>query len=52
MAWDWEAKGIDGTVHRLSEYRGKVVVMDFWYRGCGWCMGAMPKIKRFGDFPR
>ena len=47
MAWDWEAKDIDGTVHRLSEYRGKVVVMDFWYRGCGWCMRPCPRSNTF-----
>src|SRR5204863_5713937 len=27
-------------------YRGKVVVLDFWYRGCGWCVRAMPQTKQ------
>jgi thiol-disulfide isomerase/thioredoxin len=22
-----------------------VLVLDFWYRGCGWCMRAMPQVK-------
>ncbi|MGN6366802.1 MAG: peroxiredoxin family protein [Phycisphaerae bacterium] len=30
----------------LADLRGKVVVLDFWYRGCGWCMKAMPEIKQ------
>jgi thiol-disulfide isomerase/thioredoxin len=30
----------------LADYRGKVVVLDFWYRGCGWCIRAMPQIKQ------
>jgi hypothetical protein len=40
----WELKGLDGKTHALSEYRGKVVVLDFWYRGCGWCIKAMPQL--------
>lgn len=43
---DWEAKDLDGKTWRLSELKGKVVVMDFWYRGCGWCMYAMPQVKQ------
>jgi peroxiredoxin len=45
-AFDFSTKDIDGKTHKLSDYRGKVVVLDFWYRGCGWCMFAMPKIKQ------
>jgi thiol-disulfide isomerase/thioredoxin len=30
----------------MAGLSGKVVVMDFWYRGCGWCMYAMPQIKQ------
>jgi thiol-disulfide isomerase/thioredoxin len=40
----WELRGLDGKTHTLAEYRGKVVVLDFWYRGCGWCIKAMPQI--------
>jgi peroxiredoxin len=40
----WELKGLDGKTHTLKDYRGKVVVLDFWYRGCGWCIKAMPQI--------
>ena len=48
MAWDWEAKDIDGTVHRLSEYRGKVVVMDFWYADAAG-EGAHTQIKHVSE---
>ncbi|APW61281.1 TlpA family protein disulfide reductase [Paludisphaera borealis] len=41
-----EIKDLDGHSHSLAQYRGKVVVLDFWYRGCGWCMRAMPQVKR------
>ena len=23
--------------------------MDFWYRGCGWCMYAMPQVKQLAE---
>lgn len=38
-----------GTSHSLDQYRGKVVVLDFWYRGCGWCIRAMPQIKQLAE---
>lgn len=49
MAADWEAKDVDGKTHHLADYRGKVVVLDFWYRNCGWCMYAMPQISRLAE---
>ena len=42
----WEVKDLEGRTHTLDQYRGKVLVLDFWYRGCGWCMRAMPQVKR------
>ncbi len=41
----WEVKDLNGRTHTLDQYRGKVLVLDFWYRGCGWCMRAMPQVK-------
>ena len=45
----WEIKDLDGRTHTLEQYRGKVLVLDFWYRGCGWCMRAMPQVKRIAS---
>jgi peroxiredoxin len=45
----WELKDLDGKPHALADYKGKVVVLDFWYRGCGWCMKAMPQVKQLAD---
>ena len=42
----WEVKDLEGKTHTLEQYRGKVLVLDFWYRGCGWCMRAMPQVKK------
>jgi thiol-disulfide isomerase/thioredoxin len=45
-AAEWEAADLKGKSHTLKEYHGKVVILDFWYRGCGWCMRAMPQVKQ------
>ncbi|SMC54717.1 TlpA family protein disulfide reductase [Pedobacter nyackensis] len=28
----------NGLIHNLSDYKGKVVVMDLWFTGCGGCI--------------
>jgi thiol-disulfide isomerase/thioredoxin len=45
-AGDWSLEDLAGKTHSLADYRGKVVLLDFWYRGCGWCMRAMPQVKQ------
>ncbi|MHC4971497.1 MAG: TlpA family protein disulfide reductase [Planctomycetota bacterium] len=42
---EWMAGDFDNGVHSLKGYKGQVIVLDFWYRGCGWCVKAMPQIK-------
>lgn len=46
---DWTLRDVDGKEHTLAGYRGKVVLMDFWFRGCGWCIKAMPQLKEVAD---
>jgi thiol-disulfide isomerase/thioredoxin len=46
---DWNAKDLAGKTWTMSGLKGKVVVIDFWYRGCGWCMLAMPQVKQLAD---
>lgn len=35
---------IDGKTHRLSDYRGKVVLLDFWGVWCAPCVAEAPKL--------
>lgn len=42
----FETTDIDGNQVRLADLRGKVVVLDFWYRGWGWCIRSMPQMNQ------
>ncbi|WP_281644923.1 TlpA family protein disulfide reductase [Bacteroides zoogleoformans] len=36
---------LQGNVHHLSDFKGKPVLIDFWSRGCGPCIMALPEMK-------
>jgi peroxiredoxin len=36
-AQNFQLKDLSGNTHTLSEYRGKVVVIDFFGYACGYC---------------
>jgi thiol-disulfide isomerase/thioredoxin len=49
QAEEFKTTDLNDKPHALADYRGKVVVLDFWYRGCGWCIRAMPQLKEVAD---
>lgn len=40
---------LDGTLIYLSNYRGKVVILDMWATWCGPCQVVMPELKNIYD---
>lgn len=48
-AIDFSFKTIDGKQMKLSDLKGKVVLLDFWASWCGPCMMQMPYAKKIEE---
>ena len=46
MAPAFELKDIDGNLHHLSDYRGKVVIVNFWATWCPPCRFELPSMEK------
>jgi len=53
LAADFQLHTLEGKPVRLSDFRGKVVLMNFWTTWCSACVGEMPALvalqKKHGD---
>ncbi len=47
LAPSFELKSLSGQTRRLSDYRGEVVVLNFWTKTCGPCLEEMPSLAKF-----
>jgi thiol-disulfide isomerase/thioredoxin len=45
----FDTTDMNGKSVKLADLKGKVVVLDFWYRGCGWCIKAMPQMNGLAE---
>jgi len=46
---DFMLKDLDGHVVRLSDYRGKVVVVNIWATWCPRCLAEMPELVKLQE---
>ncbi len=48
-AAEFELPDLQGNTHRLSHYRGKVVLLNFWATWCTACIKEMPAMQKAYD---
>lgn len=46
---DADLYDLEGNVHHLADFKGKYIMLDFWSRGCGPCIMALPEMKEIAE---
>ena len=48
-AYDFIATDLDGNTFKLSDLKGQVVILNFWFTNCGPCIQEMPELNNLAD---
>lgn len=46
---DWKTTDLDGKNVTLADFKGKILVLEYWYRGCFWCVRSMPQLNELTE---
>ena len=46
---DFAATDLDGKTVKVSDFRGKVIILDFWAPWCGPCIASMPHTQQVAE---
>ena len=46
---DFTLKNLSGDDVSLSDYKGKIVLLNFWATWCGYCVKEMPDLQKIND---
>ncbi len=44
-----EMRDLDGELHRLSDYRGKWIIVNYWATWCPPCLEELPELVQFHE---
>jgi thiol-disulfide isomerase/thioredoxin len=45
--FDYQLRDMDGRLYKVSDYRGKWLIINFWATWCPPCLKEMPELERF-----
>ncbi|WP_339874342.1 TlpA disulfide reductase family protein [Olleya marilimosa] len=48
-AYDFIATDLEGNTFKLSDLKGQVVILNFWFTNCGPCIQEMPELNNLAD---